>query len=152
MKKPIEIMKRPKYKSTKKKSVTYFQDHLKTKEDETTFSYIYDNKLGSTLRKLKLPKDHVFPLPNKAYEYVYNKSKDEKEFNKSLVLDKDTSAKLKVRVQHFVQEFWDVFREGGVNIPVSGYEMDIDTGSHPPIAVKNPLYQLLFIWRKGNIG
>ena len=96
-------MKRPKYKSTKKKSVTYFQDHLKTKEDEMPFSYIYDNKLGSTLRKLKLPKDHVFPPPNKAFKYVYNKSKDEKEFNKNLVLDKDTPEKLKVRVQHFLR-------------------------------------------------
>ena len=59
-----------------------------------------------------------------------------------MVLDKNTPERLKVRFQNFLREFWDVFREGGVNIPVSGYEMDIDTGSHPPIAVKNPRYGL----------
>jgi hypothetical protein len=41
-----------------------------------------------------------------------------------------------------VKEFWDVFREDGVKIPVRGYEMMIDTGNNKPIAVRKPRYGL----------
>jgi hypothetical protein len=40
----------------------------------------------------------------------------------------------------FVKEFWDVFREEGVKIPIQGYEMVIDTGNHQPVAVAKPHY------------
>jgi hypothetical protein len=49
---------------------------------------------------------------------------------------------LKNRVCSFVQEFWDVFREEGVKIPVRGYEMVIDTGKHRPVACRQPRYGL----------
>ena len=37
LKEPIEVMKMLKYKSTKNKSVTFFQDHLRDKEEEIMF-------------------------------------------------------------------------------------------------------------------
>jgi hypothetical protein len=52
------------------------------------------------------------------------------------------SADLSNRVRSFVEELWDIFREDGVQIPVHGYEMDINTGKHKPIAVRKPHYGL----------
>jgi hypothetical protein len=39
------------------------------------------------------------------------------------------------RIRAFDKEFWDVFQEEGVKIPIRGYEMVINTGDHQPIAV-----------------
>ena len=39
-----------------------------------------------------------------------------------------------------VKEFWCVFREDGVPIPIKGYEMVIDTGRHPPCKCRNSNY------------
>eukprot|EP00978_Attheya_sp_CCMP212_P046664 scaffold404103_cov28-Attheya_sp.AAC.1 len=37
-------------------------------------------------------------------------------------------SKLKADTIAFVKEFWDIFRADGVQIPVQGYEMVINTG------------------------
>eukprot|EP00978_Attheya_sp_CCMP212_P028534 scaffold98746_cov61-Attheya_sp.AAC.5 len=51
--------------------------------------------------------------------------------------------KLKADTIAFVKEFWDVFRANGVQIPVQGYKMVINTGdSKPMIAVRQPHYGL----------
>jgi hypothetical protein len=39
-------------------------------------------------------------------------------------------------------EFWDVFQEAGVSIPIQGYEMVVDNGKHKPVAVHNIHYGL----------
>jgi hypothetical protein len=63
-----------------------------------------------------------------------------KELNKNLVLETTTSTSTNNRLIAFVKEFWDVFREEGVKIPVREYEMVIETGDHKPIAAKKPHY------------
>jgi hypothetical protein len=52
------------------------------------------------------------------------------------------STDLKNRIKSFIQEFWDVFREDGVIVPIRGYEMVIDTGKHKPIVCRQPHYGL----------
>ena len=40
----------------------------------------------------------------------------------------------------FIKDYWDVFRIGGVNIPIQGYELVINTGNNSPVAVPQPWY------------
>jgi hypothetical protein len=44
------------------------------------------------------------------------------------------------QVYDFIHEFWPVFDERGVFVPVKNYECVIDTGNARPIAVKKILY------------
>ena len=60
----------------------------------------------------------------------------------NLKLDPHIDLSLKQRLLLFIKEYWDVFRSKGVEIPIQGYEMIIDTGEHKPIAVKKPHYGL----------
>ena len=48
---------------------------------------------------------------------------------------------LQSQVYDLIREFWPVFDERGVFVPVKNYECDIDTGTARPIAVKNRLWQ-----------
>lgn len=45
---------------------------------------------------------------------------------------------LKNWVRSFLLEFWDVFCEEGVKMPVRGYEMLINMGKHWPVACQQP--------------
>jgi hypothetical protein len=65
-----------------------------------------------TLR-CKLPID--FPKPN-----IYSDSKDKDELERHVVFDRDMDPQLKKDTIAFIKEFWDVFREYGVKIPVQG--------------------------------
>ena len=61
---------------------------------------------------------------------------------KQLIFDDHLSERLKKRVENFVIEYYDVFREEGLSIPVRGYEMIIDTGDNQPTCVPQPHYGL----------
>jgi hypothetical protein len=63
-----------------------------------------------------------------------------RELMTNLLLDPGLSFDTKNHILSFVKEFWDVFNEAGVRIPVQGYEMVIDTGNYIPIAVRKPHY------------
>jgi hypothetical protein len=71
---------------------------------------------------------------------AFNEATNLKELNANLVLDPSLSIDTRNRVISFVKEFWDIFNEAGVKIPIQGYEMVIDTGKHRPIAVRKPHY------------
>ena len=110
------------------------------KDDESTFEYLFqDRNKRQTLRR-KLTAD--FPEPNPDFAYTYCDAKDKEELDANIVFDDDMDPKLKADSIAFVKEFWDVFRADGVQIPVQGYEMVIDTGDSKPIAVRQPHYGL----------
>jgi hypothetical protein len=109
------------------------------KDDEATFEYLLQNRLSHTLRR-KAASD--FPPPNPKFAYTYDDTIDRAELERNIIFDDHISPALRHRTIEFVKEFWDVFREGGVSIPVQGYEMVIDTGDAKPIAVRQPHYGL----------
>jgi hypothetical protein len=45
-----------------------------------------------------------------------------------------------MQVYDLIREFWPVFDERGIFIPVENYECVIDTGAAHPIAIKKILY------------
>ncbi len=47
---------------------------------------------------------------------------------------------LQARIYALVQQYWSVFDERGVWVPIKHYECIIDTGNAPPIAIKNIQY------------
>ena len=92
--------------------------------------------MGHALRK---PKDLVLPsIPTNMIRY--SDARNSEELNRNLVFDRDAPLQLKLRITEFVKDFWDVFQEDGVKLPVHGYKLVIDTGDHKPIAVKKPHY------------
>jgi hypothetical protein len=108
----------------------------KNNKDDSDYKYAFNQQLGFSLRRRVLN----IPFPNPDFEYKFNPDVDTKEFNKNLVLEIEMTDKIKTQIGNFVKEFWDVFREAGVRIPVSKYELVIDTGDHKPIAVRKPHY------------
>jgi hypothetical protein len=54
----------------------------------------------------------------------------------------NTPDRWKRHITEFVKDFWDVFREDGIKLPIHGYNLVIDTGDHQPITVKEPHYGL----------
>ena len=109
------------------------------KDEEATFEYLLQNRLSHTLRR-KSASD--FPPPNPNFAYSYDDKIDRAELERNIIFDDHISPSLKIRTIQFVKEFWDVFREEGVSIPIQGYEMVIDTGDAKPIAVRQPHYGL----------
>ena len=47
---------------------------------------------------------------------------------------------LQEKIYSVIREYWSVFDEWGVFIPVKNYECMIDTGNAQPIAIKKILY------------
>jgi hypothetical protein len=104
-------------------------------ENNPAFHCIFQTRTGNSIRK-SLP--HAFPAPNPNFHCQYGTAKDAKVLHTNLVLGPDLSQDIGNRVIMFVQEFWDVFREEGVKMPIRGYEMVSNTGTHEPIAVQKP--------------
>jgi hypothetical protein len=99
---------------------------------------VFKDQIGQALRK---PKNLILP-PTPSNLRKFCRATDTAELERNLKFDPSTSDRLKLRITEFVQEFWDVFHENGVKTPIHGYELMIDTGDHPPIAVKKPHYGL----------
>eukprot|EP00957_Ditylum_brightwellii_P051380 3896206-Ditylum_brightwellii.AAC.1 len=77
--------------------------------------------IGQLLRKTEVD-DEVRIEP-----YEFDPTKDKKELNANLFFDNNISLSLKDKVHKFVIDYWDVFCEAGVSVPVTGYESVIDT-------------------------
>jgi len=55
------------------------------------------------------------------------------------------------KLYQIIRDYWSVFDDKGVFVPMKNYECVIDTGSARPIAVKKILYgklEMVFIMRK----
>jgi len=70
----------------------------------------------------------------------FNPAVDSAELEHNLKFDTSVPLHIRNRVVDLVKEFWCVFREDGVPIPIKGYEMVIDTGRHPPCKCRNSNY------------
>jgi hypothetical protein len=87
-----------------------------------------------------LRKKHTFPQPNPSFHYTFDEGENSVELSRNLVMESHLRQETQNQIIEFVKEFWDVFREEGVKIPIQGYKMVIDTGNHQPVAVAKPHY------------
>ena len=101
------------------------------------FNFQFQQKSNHVLRKYN---EASLPPPNPKFHRVYDNSIDSKELEANLRLDSSTPIDIQKRIRKFVIEFWDVFSEAGVCIPIRGYEMIINTGNHAPVACRQPRY------------
>ena len=47
---------------------------------------------------------------------------------------------LKEAIVRVVEEYWDVFAEGGLRKPIRGFLFQVDTGNSKPVCFKPPRY------------
>ena len=133
-KRPIIIPKHGK--KSKKKDIGICHLHFRMSVKTLTSS---STVVLADLFKRKMTLEINFPL-NKEFYVEYDESKHSAEFNKYLKFDDAVPQKVRDRVTHIVKKYWSCFREGGLTIPIVGYEMVIDTGSSPPVNSKKLHY------------
>jgi hypothetical protein len=99
------------------------------------FDFKFQQKSNHILRKYH---EASLPPPNPDFHCTYNESINKSELEANLILDPSTPIDIANRIKGFVKEFWDVFYEAGVRIPIRGYEMIINTGDRAPVACRQP--------------
>jgi hypothetical protein len=137
-KSPVSV---PKQKWCPKTASICWEEEENDYAEHPDYDATFQRNNRNSLQKLKSAALALSP-PNPNFNYVYCPEKDVAELDANLILDHDMSPDMKNRVKSFVQEFWDVFQEEGVKIPIRGYEMVIDTGKHRPITCCQPHYGL----------
>ena len=94
---------------------------------------------GTVLRKLHHPMPDLNGSVNPNFDHPFIPEEHEDILRRKVDLshlDPDQQTK----VYDLIREFWPVFDEQGVFVPVKNYECVIDTGTAHPIAVKKILY------------
>ena len=120
------------------KTPSYYKDIITDNMD----GYDYLNQFSTPCHTICILKaEFLHPTSDPAFHCVYNPADHKAELIKNLNL-KGCPTALQSRVTEFVKSYWDIFREAGVQIPVRGYEMVIDTGTHAPVKVPLPRYGL----------
>ena len=107
-------------------------------------SDVYDHLVhsidgGTVLRKLR----HPMPDLNGTFDLSFNHPFIPEEHEGILRKKVDLShldPDQQTKVYDLIREFWPVFDERGVFVPVKNYECVIDTGTAHPIAVKKIIY------------
>jgi hypothetical protein len=99
---------------------------------------------GPILWKLKHPQPDLDAPIDPMYYSPFVAEKHEAQMHKDMDLS-HLSPTLKNKLYQIIHDFWSVFDEKGVFVPVKNYECVIETGSARPIAVKNILYGKLEI-------
>ena len=93
---------------------------------------------GPILRKLKHPAPPL-DVHDPSFHFPFDEALHGERLREQLDLSHlDPSIRLKVT--DLIKEFWSVFDERGVWVPVRNYECVIDTGKAPPIAIKKIQY------------
>ena len=113
---------------------------------------LHDVDGGPILRKLKHPAPPL-DVHDPSFHFPFDEALHGERLQEQLDLSHlDPSIRLKVT--DLIKEFWSVFDERGVWVPVKNYECVIDTGNTPPIAIKNIRYgpKELPIMRKAIAG
>ena len=129
MKRPIII---PKNSKRSKKKDSYSPLYTDERSD---FDFLFERKYGKFICKPKALNDTLPPLTPE-FQVEFNYDTDGKILDKLLKFDTEVPTDVQSKVRDLVIKYWCCFREEGLNIPVYGYEMIIDTGSSPPVNCK----------------
>jgi hypothetical protein len=123
------------------KTASIWEEEENDDAEHPDYDSTFQRQTGNSLRKSKSAALALIP-PNPAFNYTYSDANDKKELDTNLRLPTHLTQDIINEITSFVKEFWDVFRDDGVKIPVRGYEMVIDTGKHKPVACRQPHYGL----------
>ena len=129
----------PKPKRRKRLQNVFLDDRGFPDQSEEYDTVLHHVKGRPVLRKLKHPKPDLDAPPDPAYQSTFIPEKHEAQLRKNVDLS-HLEPDIQEEVYNLIREFWSVFDEKGVFVPVKHYECVIDTGTARPIAVKKILY------------
>ena len=134
VKRPIII---PKHGKKSKKKDRYIPPTYPDERED--FDFLFDGSFGNFIQKRIENKDELPPL-NPEFFVPYDETQHSTELNKYLKFDDNVPDEVQEKVTAIVKKYWSCFREGGLTIPIVGYEMVIDTGASPPVNCKKLHY------------
>jgi hypothetical protein len=134
---PIRVA--PKPKRRKRLQNVFLDDRGFPDQSEDYDTLLHGVDGGPILRKLKHPQPDLDAPIDPLYFSPFIAEKHEAQMRKDMDLS-HLSPTLQEKLYQIIRDYWSVFDEKGVFIPVKNYECIIDTGSARPIAVKNILY------------
>ena len=108
-------------------------------DEREDFDFLFDGSFGKFIQKRIENKDELPPL-NPEFFVPYDETQHSTELNKYLKFDDNVPDEVQEKVTAIVKKYWSCFREGGLTIPIVGYEMVIDTGASPPVNCKKLHY------------
>jgi hypothetical protein len=94
---------------------------------------------GTVLRKLRHPMPDLNGPIDPSFDHPFIPEEHEGILRRKVDLS-HLDPKQQTKVYDLIREFWPVFDDRGVFVPVKNYECVIDTGAAHPIAVKKILY------------
>ncbi len=94
---------------------------------------------GTVLRKLRHPMPDLNGPVNPSFDHPVIPEEHEETLWKKVDVS-HLHPDQQTKVYDLIREFWPVFDEQGVFVPVKNYELVIDTGTACPIAVKKIFY------------
>ncbi len=133
---PIRVA--AKNKSRGKLRNAFMDDHGFPDQSDEYDTLLHNVDGGPILRKLKHPAPPL-DVHDPSFHFPFDEALHGERLREQLDLSHlDPSIQLKVT--DLIKEFWSVFNERGVWVPVRNYECVIDTGKAPPIAIKKIQY------------
>jgi hypothetical protein len=134
---PIRVAPKPKRRKRLQNVFLDDRGFLDQSDDYDTLLHGVDG--GPILRKLKHPQPDLDAPIDPLYFLPFIAEKHEAQMRKDMDLS-HLSPTLQEKLYQIIRDYWSVFDEKGVFVPVKKYECIINTGSARPIAVKNILY------------
>jgi hypothetical protein len=133
---PIQVAAKHKGRSRLKKVFVDDRGFLDQSDEYDTL--LHNVNGGPILQELKHPPPPV-DVPNPRFHFPYDKSIHCGHLREQLDLSHLDSS-IQLVVTNLMKQYWNVFDEHGVWVPVQNYKCVIDTGDAPPITVKKIQY------------
>ena len=71
---------------------------------------------------------------------IYNHQKHDNYLNENITIGNTVPQDIKNKLLDLIKEYWCCFDPDGVKIPISDYEVVIDTGTNKPVSTKSYRY------------
>ena len=136
---PIRVSPKSKASGAKRARNVFFDDRRFPDESEEYDQLLYNIDGGVNLRKKKFPTPPL-EIDNPTFNWVYCDDLH----GKKLKTELDVSHLAKYEAEAlvtFIKEYWCVFDDRGMCVPVRNYECIIATGTASPIAIKQIRYR-----------
>jgi hypothetical protein len=117
----------------------FINDHRFPDQSDKYNRVLHDIEGGPILQKLRHPVPDLDGDVDPAFHAPFVPVKHEDQMRKDLDLS-HLDPHLQEQIYGLIKQYWSVFDEKGVFVPVKNYECVINTGTSRPISVKKILY------------
>ena len=134
-KKPIRVINRPK---KKKKRLNLFDEEC-IPDMQENFKMLFEHK-GNVIQKSTKPCRKQGDYNPDFIKNIYNHKKHDNYLNTNITIGNTVPQDIKKKLLDVIKEYWCCFDPDGVKIPISDYEVVIDTGTNKPVSTKSYRY------------